>query len=494
MRLMTRYFVDGRAQPNQTPPLTATEVTNDLATILALIDEPPTSLPVDLADVAGLVAGAVLRQRFIHGCVVAAENLEDAAALILDIAENLPPRPFEYSETYFEQGADRSAARALPLLLLPAAEELTLACGTEATTGLERVRAAGTRLAQAVASETRLHLARGLDPVWAEPCGTGWCHHEEAFRLVIESARDCVLGPWDQQAQQRALGRLADPVVTSLNNLNADDIYVGKLDAAIRACGAAASTDSCVRSRAEELLPALLGTHRRALLKEPGYDDRGNHTLVAARALLQLAGAGDDQAWTSHTIAYVADAQLLHWLLAAFAAAAQETEALASVARRIWPHVMTTVLDQLTQPGHTLGHDTYGHWALAALLPNPHDDAMFMHREITAPPVTWTDPLGWQREIEAWSMVTAGIPECVDALIALIKTLGTDDQVRYGLPWIRALIPADVPANLARRRSLPSWLIDIRSVAYNMDADVEWQTLVDRLVVAGSVALAPYSE
>src|SRR5262249_35469558 len=162
------------------------------------------------------------RQRFIHGCMVAPESLEDAAALILDIAENLPPRPFEYSETYFEQGADRSAARALPLLLLPAAEELRLACGTEATTGLERVRAAGTRLAQAVASETRLYLARGLDPVWAERCDAGWCHHEEAFSLVVESARDCVLGPWDQQAQQRSLGRLADPVVTSLNNLDAD--------------------------------------------------------------------------------------------------------------------------------------------------------------------------------------------------------------------------------------------------------------------------------
>jgi hypothetical protein len=116
-----------------------------------------------------------------------------------------------------------------------------------------------------------------------------------------------------------------------LNDLDADDIYVGKLDVAIRACGAAASADSCVRIRAGELLSALLGAQRRALLKEPGYDDRRSHTLVAARALLQLAGVGEDQPWRSHTVAYVADAQLLQWLLAAFAAAAEETEALASI-------------------------------------------------------------------------------------------------------------------------------------------------------------------
>src|SRR5206468_335627 len=81
--------------------------------------------------------------------------------------------------------------------------------------------------------------------------------------------------------------------------------------AAIRACGAAASTDSCVRTRAAELLSALLGAQRRALLKEPSYDDRGSHTLVAARALLQRAGAGDDESRKGHTIAYAADPELL---------------------------------------------------------------------------------------------------------------------------------------------------------------------------------------
>lgn len=494
MGLMTRYFVDGRARPDQTQPPTADEVTNDLATVIRLIDEPPTSPPVDLADLAGLVAGAVLRQRFVNGSVVATASLEDAAALILDIAENLPPRPFEYEATYFEQGADRSAARALPLLLLPAAEELRLACGTEATTGLERIRAAGARFARAVASETRLHLARGLDAVWGEPCSPGSCHHEWAFGLVVESVRDCVIGPWDQEGQQRTLGRLADPVATSLNNLDADDIYVGKLDAAIRACGVATSTDSCIRIRAGELLSALLGAQRRTLLKEPSYDDRGSHTLVAARALLQLAGVGDDQPWRSHTIAYAADAQLLHWLLAAFAAAAQETEALASIARRIWPDIMTVVLDQLAEPEHRLGHGTYRQWAVAALLPNPPDDAMFMYREIVAAPGIWTDPLSWRRQIEAWLTVAAGMPECVDALIALLKPLKVDDQVRYGLRWIRALIPTGAPENVASRRSLSSWLIDIRSVTSDVDAEVEWQTLVDMLVVAGNVALAPYSE
>jgi hypothetical protein len=96
--------------------------------------------------------------------------------------------------------------------------------------------------------------------------------------------------------------------------------------------------------------------------------------------------------------------------------------------------------------------------------------------------------------VPLWLTVAAGMPECVDALIALLKPLKIDDQVRYGLRWIRALIPTDAPENVASRRSLSSWLIDIRSVATDVDAEVDWQTVVDMLVVAGSVALPSYSE
>src|SRR4029077_15836659 len=121
-------------------------------------------------------------------------------------------------------------------------------------------------LATAVANETRLHFARGLDPIWASPCAGRPSPHERAFAMAVSSMRDCAFGPWDQETQQRQVVTVGDPVAGSLTEIAGEDIYVSRLGRAISACGAAASQNSCVQDSARELLLVLLDAQRRGLL------------------------------------------------------------------------------------------------------------------------------------------------------------------------------------------------------------------------------------
>lgn len=229
---------------------------------------------------------------------------EFSASTVLTVAEQvLPADEGGYQEQYFDQGVGRVAAHALPLLLHPAAKALRDTCGgqTEAS-GMERVATAAARLAQASDIEVRLYLARGLDPLWETPCRLESCHHQAAYDLAVETMRDCVLGPWDFAAQRHHFLRVGDPVADSLANVTGAEVFIPRLDAAIRALGAAARHDTCMRGPARELLLALLGAQRRGLLAaEHDLDDRGSHALVAARALLNLAAAGDQLCRPQHS-------------------------------------------------------------------------------------------------------------------------------------------------------------------------------------------------
>lgn len=114
------------------------------------------------------------------------------------------PNPFDGEYTHFEQGADRSAARALPLLLLPSAAGLCATIdGLDGTEAYSRAAAAAASLACAVPNEVRVCLSRGLDPVWDAPCkGDESCHHGTALRLVVETMRDCAFGPVESGHRQ----------------------------------------------------------------------------------------------------------------------------------------------------------------------------------------------------------------------------------------------------------------------------------------------------
>jgi hypothetical protein len=428
VRLNLRYCLQ------QPPTVTSEQLATDLKLAQALLDDPPPGSPESVWDAAAGVSSIALERHFLLGQALETEAIEFAADVVLGVAEGVAPPPRHESEgTYFRWGASRSAARAMPLLLLPAAEALCEAYGTANTGGRDIVINSARHLAQAVATETRLYLARGLDSIWREPCHLVPCNHEIALGLVVDSLHDCLLGEWDQEAQQRPTTGPQEDVADALRTTPAEDIYVSNLDPAIRALSAAITAETCVHEQAEEYLLALLDAQRRTLVHEPGYDDHGSNTLTAARALLQLAHNGILQPLVDHIAAFTEQDQLLATLLPAIAAAAEETPEAAEAARQIWPAVMSQVLDAHRSDTRRSEHNNFENSAIAALIPNRVYHAMFLYRELEAAPIIWADANSWQPAIDAWIETATGRPQCIDSLIIMLETLTPADQVSLGL-------------------------------------------------------------
>ena len=496
-RLTVRYYID--PQKGGTEVVGPEDLMADVAIARKLLENPPTRRADDPWDTPALVAAAAIEAHFLRGAELADDALSFAADTALRIGEgDAQPRQYEFEDTFFEQGADRSAARALPLLLVPAAAPLRAVVDeADGSTTFGRAVRAGANLARAPANEVRLHLARGLDHVWETPCAAGGrCHHEVGLQLATDTMRDCVLAGWDPDAARRSVVALGDPVGESLATTQDDSILAYRLDAAIRALAPAATAGICVSTEARDLLLILLDAQRRSLLshEHDNADHRGSHALVSARALLTLAADGDDATIYEQIDAYADNAALLSNLLRALSAAAEETPSRAATARRIWPQVVSRVLE-LNELGHAPFQDHhYGDMALAALVPNAAGEVPYLYREVQDKPIAWWEPLASISEVEAWLEAAAGNPQCVDQLITFLSVLAPGDQVRTGLSWVAKLVLVD-PARIAGRTFLlTDWLIDTRSAAVDAGLLADWQEVVDALVVAGVTRLAPYSE
>ncbi len=494
-RLMVRY----RVQPGQRTalPLSAEDLAVDLAAAAELLDNPPTLGPGGPWDSPAAVAAAALEACIGSGAKLPAEALRFAAETVIRIGEGeAPSHAFDNEDSFFEQGADRSAARALPLLLLPRAAALrSLVDGGDGTAAYSRALAAARRIARSLPNEVRVRLARGIDRLWEAPCtGDESCHHRTALGLAVETMRDCVFGAWNPAVGRRQLMLLADPVEQGLVGAADDAIDFARLDAPIRALAPAAQAGVCVSGRARELLMVVIAAHRRSLLaydRDP--DHRSTHALIAARALLTIA-VDDDAPVRQHIDAYADNPALLTNFLQALSAAAEESSGRAATAARIWPSVVADVI-RLHQQGRAAFLDPdYGDYALASLMPNAAGEVAFLYRELEGEPIAWWRPLAWQATVEQWLPLALGNPVCIETLIGFLRSLPPPDQARVGLPWVERLVLAD-PGRVAKRSSrLSTWLIEIRQPAAHADLLPGWQRVVDALVVAGVARLAPYSE
>ena len=496
-RLVLRYGVrPGRAGPQA---IDREQLEADIALARTLVDDARSSTADGSWDAPALVAAAALEARLVNGIDVPMDALSFAADTLLLIAEyEAPPRPFDFQETFFEEGADRSAARALPLLLLPVATALRTVAGrgNEATT-FDRAARACLRLGRTVPNEVRLHLARGLDHLWHTPCAeVGSCHHELGLQIATESMRDCVLGCWEPDIGGRRLVELEEPLGHSIGNVEGDSILPSRLDAAIRTLAPASVADICVSAPARALLFALLAAQRRALLcgERDDRDRRGSHTLVSARALLTLAENGDDSAIYEHVAAYADSSALLGTLLRTLSAVAEETPTRARTAGRIWTGLMHHLLESGVKEKALFRDHHHGVRTLAALIPNAAPENWYLYRELRAKPIPWWQPLAWRAAIEAWLEPAAGRPQCVDQLVSFLDPLPVDDQVRTGLPWLVGLTLADTARVARGTYLLPQWLIDTRTAAVDANLEALWQQVVDALVVEGVGQLSPYSE
>lgn len=275
-----------------------------------------------------------------------------------------------------------------------------------------------------------------------------------------------------------------------------DSILVDRLDGAIRALAPAVIADNCVSEHARELLMTLLSVQRRVLLTHDDNYVRRGSTLISARALLTLATQNDDELLYAHIDAYAEGSTLLSTLLRALSAAAEETPSRATAALRVWPKVVSRVLelsdlDRIPSQGRH-----YRDMELAVLIPNITRDFAYMYREIENEPISWWEPLELQSAVEAWLVPAAGNPQCADQLIRFIGKLTPENQARIGLPWVAELVLAD-PDHIARYfcvQAVVDWLIEVRTAVADADLQALRQQVVDDLVVAGVSQFAPYSD
>ena len=505
-RLFVRYYVDPKKE--NAADIGVDELVADIAVARMLLETQPAPEnhdPGNMAawtalDTSAMVAAAALHAHLVKNTGLPDDALSFAAELVVEVGDSAAePRPSEFEDSFNESGADRSAAKSLPLMLLPVAADLRAVIDEkDGSAALERAFGACVSLAGAVPSEVRLHLARGLDRVWETPCvEQGCCHHELGWRIATETMRCCVIADWDPDAGRPIILPLEEPFTESLARAADDPIIVSRLDAAIRALAPAAVANICIAAQARKLLSVLLAAQRRSLLcrENEDPDPRSSHTLVSARALLTLAEDGSDAALYEHIDAYADNSRLLEKLLGALSAAGEETPGRAATAKRIWPGVIRYVL-QLDQSGRTpfQGTNYGGDWALASLIPNTTGELPYLYREVNGKPIEWWNPLEMVSQVEAWLVPAAGNPRCIDQLVRFLEGLGSEDQVRVGLPWVATLVKDS--SNLIANRSylLPTWLIEIRpAAAEDIELLAIWQQVVDDLVVAGVARLAPYS-
>jgi hypothetical protein len=498
-KLKVKYYVDPRnkVQHNHTTET----LTEDLESVRELLDRMPSAGTGFEWDVPAMVAATALECHFIDGVELPSGLTYFAAQIVLTVASDRDDPDADHFESvysYFEQGARRSAARALPLLLLPQAAELRAELDPEAddTDIVAEIYSLAAHLAHDVPNEVRVHLARGLDHVWTAPCaGSGVCHHVAAYGLAVETMHGCVFGGSDEFGR-RELVSLSEPVVETLADIRDDLIFIARLDGVIRAMAPAAVAGICVSKRAREFLDVAVDAHRRGqLAHRENYDDRGTHALYVARALLTVTS--DEREGLvpvmKHLESLAGRAEFMKNFLTAVAAAAEETSTRSETARRIWPAVVAKVID-LHHAGRTVfnrRHD--GDMTLAALIPNRTTEYHWLYRELANEPIQWWDPTEWRDTVEQWLPNARGNTSCIDQLVGFLSPMNGTDVADIGLQWMADLVLAAPDDVASRTYLLVDWLIEIQPAARENDGERVWQQIVDALVVSGESRLAPYS-
>ncbi|MEW9527375.1 hypothetical protein [Microbispora sp. NPDC049125] len=494
MRLQNRYWGSAKYEADYVPP-SSKEIAADLAAGRSLLESDGDQMPTRPMDAVAHVVRAAVERAAAGDIDALGGEGTFATEFVLGVALSFQAAKDQRHEgQYFDLGADRAVAQALPAFLTSAMTAPLEAAGGST----DDVAEAGFAMAGKASLETRLYLARGCDLVWAAPCHGDPCVHRTALNWLAESARIAEIGPWDQHAQRRPNVQIVGDVAERLQELAGDSIDIAVLDAAVRGLGAAASSDHCCTDDAATLLAALLDVERRAMVEqeEKGWtaDDRGTHTLVAARALLEgFAKNGNGRPVLEHLDVLRADAGLMSNFLHGLAAVGAENERLAEAARGVWPLLLRHAIGYLSDDPSPYQDHHWGDWAAAALLPDPLPWTQGLYNEVIGAPIDWVRAEDLVGLIDDWSPAAHGQVKCVDGLIGILRKLSVEVQVTRGLRWVSDLCIQDGRVTVKQSRLSNNWLKEVRSTAEELGHLNEWQMLVDSLVVAGNEGLAPHS-
>jgi hypothetical protein len=470
----------------------------DLALARDLLDNPPRSVGFS-ADGPVAVAASAVELHLGSRASVSDDDLIWSATVLLQVAAGVAEyQNDDFDDSFFSQGADRSAARALPFLLLPAARELRTALSVHGSDDVDELVALSRAVAVNGVNEARLSYARALDAVWAAPCDAahlfGRCHHRIAFDLVTESFADSLIGRWDADAQRRTITRLDPPNASSLDTVKGDDIYARRLTAALRATGASAISSACCMDDARQALHSLLAAHQRAMLAyEHGYHHSQSDSLVAARAALWQAIGGRDDVLLEYVRRYVEDSRVLAEGLQAIAVAAEERPDAGQHAHRLWREIMDLVLDAAEVDARVFTERTWGDYAEAALIPNPAAEWGYLTIELAGEPCGWRNLLSWSPQVDRWLGAITRTRMSIDHLVIAVRELDVTDQIEEGLRWIERIV-TDSGDNCASTFTLPEWLHERRADLVTDEQIARWQRVVDLLVVAGDSRVADLAD
>ena len=500
-------------------PLDAEELEGDIAAAKALMAGPMFGTPFDRDPGPAAVAAAALEGYFLDSMPIDRDDLVWAARkLSAVVQERRADHPLGVSLDLPDRtGADRSAARGLPLLLRPDAQPVLDRLADE---GLDRseIRQAAMWLVTGSPNETRYAASQALDSVWRSPCSPpAGCFHRQALDLIEQSVRHSTArvrwhgGPHEPRP-------LVGPVLEALGSATAESLIASCLNPALRGLGAEAGTPTCVHDHAAELLDMVLEAHRRSRRAvDIGNDQTRWDALFAARAVLARAAAGDPSVLRVHIRGFADCSDGLRECLMALAAAAEESTEAAEAARDAWPWVIQEglrILNNDSDPprGGRRDPDT----VLSALLPGEAMDAMYEYREIPNGPISWIDPESWADEIDLWvrtatrdpedtqaatgppgnaphrALPASGLLGSIGALIGMLSALPADQQARIGIHWVEQLV-AVAGASAAQASSLPLWLRNVKPYCQETER-ATLQRIVDLLIVYGNTHIGDLAD
>ena len=134
----------------------------DLATARQFAADPPPG-PLHPADPIAAVAAAAVAAHARRRAVVPDDDLRWAADVLVEVAAHPWSEARSTPESKYRMGADRSAAAALPALLLPEFDHIR--------PGVSALDEALRHTGASVADEVRMIFAHAAATVWTAPCG-----------------------------------------------------------------------------------------------------------------------------------------------------------------------------------------------------------------------------------------------------------------------------------------------------------------------------------
>jgi hypothetical protein len=460
---------------------------DDLLLARELAEHPAVRGPAHPADPVAAVAAAAVIAHAQGRAHLPDDDLCWAATVLIEVATRPRVGELSRSVTIDPDGADRSAAVALPALLLPVFDDIQLD-----RQGVEEALLAS---ATSLFDEVRAAFALGVEPIWSTPCtpspSAQTCRHQLAWTAAQQGLRDCRRGGWDRATQQRFTDPLDPPYEATLPAVPTELLLVNRLTAPLVTAAAAARSGSCIATAAVRLRDVLFDVHRRGTghWATKGYNRHHNrHRDRVVRVLIETTIDGDATPLASYVRAFTTNAQALDELLDDLRQLFTYDGTLRTSLLPVWRLVMTTALDALESGATLPGRHHWRDSALAGLLPTPKitiSDTNPMATLERARP-HWLDPDDIADLAIRWLKIARGEPKAVDAVTDLANCATPAWQATTGLTWAEDAINGDYAAIAGRCWVLPEWLETVH-VAGQLDVQGvdRWHRLVDGLAAHG---------